>query len=315
MARLNAEAFDLLLLDLEMPEMDGFALLEALRADERLREVPVIVTSSLEGVAQVVHRAGRRRLPAQAREPGAAEGARRLEPWRRSACATSAGGSSNVSPPAPWRRTSSAAASRSAAGASARACSSPTSAASTLVESQPAEETIELLNSWYTLMFDAIGGQGGVINQMIGDGLMAIFSAPAPLADAPLAAARAALDMMEMVEALQCRARGGRQGADRHRHRHRQRRRDRRLHRHAAARYYTCVGDTVNLAARLEAHTKACRPASAGGRGDRCARAGGAAGDTAHRRRGAARQGAGGAGARAGAGAALTTGESRRSIP
>ena len=30
-------------------------------------------------------------------------------------------------------------------------------------------------------MFDAIGGHGGVVNQMIGDGLMAIFGAPLPL--------------------------------------------------------------------------------------------------------------------------------------
>ena len=32
-------------------------------------------------------------------------------------------------------------------------------------------------------MFDAISGHGGVVNQMIGDGLMAIFGAPLPLAD------------------------------------------------------------------------------------------------------------------------------------
>ena len=50
-----------------------------------------------------------------------------------------------------------------------------------LVESQPPEETIELLNTYYTLMFDAISGHGGVVNQMIGDGLMAIFGAPLPL--------------------------------------------------------------------------------------------------------------------------------------
>ena len=67
-------------------------------------------------------------------------------------------------------------------------------------ESQPPEETIELLNTYYTLMFDAISGHGGVVNQMIGDGLMAIFGAPLPLADPAASAVRAALDMIEMIE-------------------------------------------------------------------------------------------------------------------
>ena len=50
---LRREAFDLLLLDMEMPELDGFGVLEQLVADGGLRDLPVIVTSSLEGVAHV----------------------------------------------------------------------------------------------------------------------------------------------------------------------------------------------------------------------------------------------------------------------
>src|SRR6476661_3583230 len=51
---LRREAFDLLLLDMEMPEMDGFQVLEQLAGDRQLRDLPVIVTSSLEGVENVV---------------------------------------------------------------------------------------------------------------------------------------------------------------------------------------------------------------------------------------------------------------------
>ena len=60
-------------------------------------------------------------------------------------------------------------------------------------------ETIDLLNSYYTLMFDAIGGQGGIVNQMQGDGLMAMFGAPLPHADHAERAVRAGLEMLELV--------------------------------------------------------------------------------------------------------------------
>src|SRR5262245_25630106 len=41
---------DLVLLDIEMPEMDGYQVLEALGADTQLREIPVVMMSSLEEV-------------------------------------------------------------------------------------------------------------------------------------------------------------------------------------------------------------------------------------------------------------------------
>src|SRR5688572_28234476 len=43
---LRAQPFDLMLLDIEMPEMDGFEVLEVMMTDLQLRDVPVIVTSA-----------------------------------------------------------------------------------------------------------------------------------------------------------------------------------------------------------------------------------------------------------------------------
>jgi class 3 adenylate cyclase len=125
-----------------------------------------------------------------------------------------------------------------------------------LAESQPPEETIGLLNTWYSLMFDAIAGHGGIVSQMMGDGLMAIFGAPLPLPDHGEAAVRAALEMIELIELFNVEQEStgkpkirigigiasgemvaGYTGTN-------------------ERATYTCIGDTVNLAARLEAHTK-----------------------------------------------------------
>ena len=48
------ESFDLLLLDIQMPEMDGYEVLEQLAKDLQLRDLPVIVTSALEEMDGVV---------------------------------------------------------------------------------------------------------------------------------------------------------------------------------------------------------------------------------------------------------------------
>jgi two-component system, cell cycle response regulator len=52
--KLQSEPFDLVLLDVEMPEMDGYQVLEHLKADPRLRDIPVIMISAVEELESVV---------------------------------------------------------------------------------------------------------------------------------------------------------------------------------------------------------------------------------------------------------------------
>ena len=51
---LGEKAFDLVLLDLIMPEMNGFDVLQRMKADEIMRNIPVIINSSLEDGAGAV---------------------------------------------------------------------------------------------------------------------------------------------------------------------------------------------------------------------------------------------------------------------
>ena len=255
---LRRDAFDLLLLDIEMPEMDGFAVLAALKADRTLRELPVIVTSSVEGVANVVRcieLGAEDYLPKplnpvllKARLASSLEKKRLRDQQaalvRRFATAEVAADLQNSGFALGGRRVQ------------ASVMFSDIRGFTALVEQQSPEDTIELLNTYYALMFEAISGHGGVVNQMVGDGLMAIFGAPQPLAGHSAAAARAALEMVDMVEQLNLERGAGGQAA---------------LRigigiatGEVVAGYtgtqqratYTCIGDTVNLAARLEAHTK-----------------------------------------------------------
>jgi adenylate cyclase len=51
---IEAQPIDLVLLDIEMPEMDGHETLAAMKSDEALRELPVIVVSSVDELDSVV---------------------------------------------------------------------------------------------------------------------------------------------------------------------------------------------------------------------------------------------------------------------
>ena len=255
---LRGGSFDLLLLDITMPEIDGFQVLEHMMADLRLRDVPVIVTSALEGIDSVVRciELGADDYLSKPVNPvllkariGASLEKKRLRDQMQEMVRRFA-----TREVADDLATSGFALGGHRVRATVMFCD--IRGFTSLSEQLPPEETIELLNTYYTLMFNAIGGHGGVVNQIIGDGLMTIFGAPLPMQDAAASAVAAGLEMLEMIELFnQDPERAGKPairigvgistgemvagytGTE-----------DRAT--------YTCVGDTVNLAARLEAYTK-----------------------------------------------------------
>lgn len=52
--RLASEPVDVVLLDIVMPELDGYATLAAIKADPALRDLPIIVISGVDEIASVV---------------------------------------------------------------------------------------------------------------------------------------------------------------------------------------------------------------------------------------------------------------------
>ena len=52
--RLRNDSFDLVLLDIEMPEMDGYQVLSAMKADLQLRHIPVIMVTAVEEIESAI---------------------------------------------------------------------------------------------------------------------------------------------------------------------------------------------------------------------------------------------------------------------
>ena len=255
---LRARPVDLVLLDIEMPEMNGYETLDALQADPKLRDIPVVMMSSVEEVDSVARciEAGaedylfkpvnpvllRARVAASLEKKRLRDQQREL--FRKFATAEVA------------EELLSSGFTLGGKHVDATVMFSDIRGFTSLAESLPPAETIELLNSYYTLMFDAIESQGGVVNQIVGDGIMALFGAPLPRDDHRAHAVQAALEMLELVAGFEREqvARGrpvlkigigiasgqviaGYTGTER------------RV-------TYTCVGDTVVVGAHLEQHTK-----------------------------------------------------------
>jgi adenylate cyclase len=255
---LRRQRFDLMLLDVLMPELDGYGVLQELQHDPHLRDIPVIVTSALDELDSVVKclEMGAEDYLTKPVNPvllnariNASLEKKRLRDQQRELISKFA-----TKEVAEDLLTSGFSLGGKYVDASAMFCD--IRSFTTIAEAREPAETIELLNDYYTLMMDAINGEGGIVNQMVGDGLMAIFGAPLPGGEHRRGAVLAARQMIELVRLFNedqaardkvqiqigvgiasGRVIAGYTGT---------------LHRAT----YTCVGDTVNVAARLESHTK-----------------------------------------------------------
>lgn len=121
-----------------------------------------------------------------------------------------------------------------------------------LAQDLPPERTVAVLNELFTFLTEIVFRHGGIVDKFLGDCVMAVFGAPYDLPEHPLAAARAAEEMLRWVERGNSRwqrelgrpielsvgmATGevlaGNLGSEKRME-------------------YTVIGDAVNLAARLE---------------------------------------------------------------
>src|SRR5512138_1456368 len=200
--KLRSDSFDLVLLDIEMPEMNGYQVLETCLQDVELRDIPIIMTSSLDEIDSVVKCVElgaedylnkpvnpillRARINASLEKKRLRDEQRKL--FRTFATREVADellktgfslGGSFVN--------------ASVMFADIRSYTSYS-------EQEDPAEIIELLNNYFALMFDAITSYHGTVNQMLGDGLMAIFGAPIHRENHREEAVRAALEMISLLE-------------------------------------------------------------------------------------------------------------------
>jgi adenylate cyclase len=256
--KLRRDSFDLVLLDIEMPEMDGYQVLEICLRDSELRDIPIIMTSSLDELDSVVKcvELGAEDYLNKPVNPtllrarvNASLEKKRLRDEQRKLFRTFA--TREVADELLRKGFS-----LGGKYVDATVLFADIRSYTSYAEKEDPSEIIELLNNYFALMFDAITGHHGTVNQMVGDGLMAIFGAPIPREGHQEEAVRAALEMMSLLNGFNQeqamlnktqiqigigiatgRMIAGYTGTQ-----------------HRAT--YTCIGDAVNLAKRIEDHTK-----------------------------------------------------------
>ena len=256
--KLRTQPFDLVLLDIEMPEMDGYQVLETCLQDPDLRDIPIIMTSSLDELDSVVKcvELGAEDYLNKPINPvllrarvNASLEKKRLRDEQRKLFRTFA-------TPEVADELLRTGFSLGGKYVDATVLFADIRSFTSYAEKEDPAEIIDLLNDFFALMFDAITNHHGTVNQMVGDGLMAIFGAPIPRQEHREDAVRAALEMISLLDGFNQqqamlnktqiqigvgvatgRMIAGYTGTQ-------------------ERATYTCIGDTVNLAKRIEDHTK-----------------------------------------------------------
>jgi class 3 adenylate cyclase len=256
--KLKAESFDLVLLDIMMPELDGYQVLEQMKSDSALRDVPVIVISAqdeLESMVRGIELGAEDYLP-KSFDPvllrariGACLEKKRLRDQQRKILHTFA--TREIADELMANGFTLGGRRMDATVLFADICSFTTYA-----EQHDATEVLDFLNEYFAAMFDPIYRHGGIVNQIIGDGLMALFGTISRKGNPQEQAVLTAIEMMAVLEklnqkrAVEAKSQikigvgiasgkvvGGYAGTQQRA-------------------TYTCVGDTVNRAARIESYSR-----------------------------------------------------------
>lgn len=256
--RVRKELPDLILLDIMMPVMDGFEVLAQLQADPALRNIAVIVISAMNDLASVIKgiKQGADDYLPKPFEPtllhariSASLEKKSLRDQQKMLLHTFA--TEEIA-----EELMKSGFTLGGRNMDATIMFSDIRSFTTYTEQHEAADVVELLNSYFASMFRPISSHGGIVNQIIGDGLMALFGTLQKRGDHRVQAVLAAVEMVTVLKEFnQKRAAehkatinigigiasgtvmAGYAGTQ-----------------HRAT--YTCVGDTVNLAARIESHTK-----------------------------------------------------------
>jgi class 3 adenylate cyclase len=264
---LRAQPFDVVLLDVLMPEIDGYDVLAAIEADIGLRDIPVIMISALEDLESVVRcieMGADDYLPKpfdpvllRARMNGSLTKKRLHDLERKRVRETFSRFVPEPVVDEVLRRTDDDLRLRGVR-VDATVMFSDLRAFTTFAEPMPADDVIEVLNTYLTEMSDAVLDSGGTLVGYMGDGIMVVFGAPIEADDHADRALTAAREMLgERLPRFNCwlaeqgfedgfrmgiglnsgPLMSGTVGSSR------------RLE-------YTAIGDTTNTASRLEAMTK-----------------------------------------------------------
>lgn len=201
--------FDLVLLDIMMPEMDGYSVLENLRASGRLASLPVIVISALDdfdSVVRCIEMGAEDYLPKpfnatllRARIAAVLEKKRlRDEVVRQLAIIREVFG--RYVPASVAAQIVADQGQLKPTHATATILYSDIEAFTSVAETMPPEQVVQMLNEYFRAVIEPVEKYGGVVNQFQGDAMLITFNVPVADVEHADRAACAALEMQQAVD-------------------------------------------------------------------------------------------------------------------